>query len=293
MGATAADSKSPERAGSREDSGPVAVIRAGGGWRGLGLREVWDYREVLYFLAWRDVKVRYKQTLFGAAWALFQPILMTAVFAFVLRRYARVESPDTPYPLFVYTGMLAWIFFSTAITASGNSVVASERVVTKVWFPRLCIPFASVLACLVDLAIASSVLAVLMAVYGYAPSLSVLALPWILLVLILAAMGAGALLSALMVAYRDVRFVLPFLVQILMFATPSIYIDTRSPGPDRGFGWLDLHPLHGLIDAFRSALLGGALDWPRLAVSSAIGLSVFLLGCLYFRRVEDAFADII
>ncbi len=267
------------------------VIGPSSGWKALRLDELWAHREVLYFLALRDVKVRYRQSLFGVAWALAQPILMTCAFAFILGRFTDLPAGAWPYPIFVYAGMLPWVFFSTAITTSGNSVVASERVVTKVYFPRLCIPFASVTACLLDFALASVVLVPLMVIYGVAPGGSILLAPVILFFLVLCALGTGAFLSALMVKFRDVRFILPFLVQIMLFITPSIYLDVQSAG--QGLKLLDFHPLGGLISAFRAAVLGGTVDLPRLALSALLSVLVFVAGSLYFRRTEDVFADII
>lgn len=271
-------------------SANVTVIRPRSGWRALGLREVWEHREVLGFLALRDVKVRYRQTVLGVAWAMLQPSLLTAAFAFVLAKYASVPSGGLPYPLVVYAGMLPWTFFSTALLTSGQSVVAAERVVTKVWFPRLCIPFGSVAACLVDFALAAVPLVLLMLWYGVAPGPSLVWAPVLLACLVLLALGLGALFSAMMVAWRDVRFVLPFLVQILLFATPAVYLDS---GGAAASGLLRWHPLQAVIGGFRASLLGGAVTLSDVAIAAGTSLACFVAGCLWFRNSEDAFADVI
>jgi lipopolysaccharide transport system permease protein len=279
---------SPARA-----SEDLLVIENRGGWRALGFRELWRHREVLYLLAWRDVKVRYRQAVLGILWAVLQPLAMTAAFAFVLGRWAKLPPGEWPYAVHVYTGMLPWVFFSNAVTSAGNSVVASERLVTKVWMPRLAIPFAAVGACLVDLLLGLLPLLALLLWYGIAPGWGVLAAPLALGLLVLAAAGMGALLSALMVAYRDVKFVMPFFVQLLLFATPSIYIDTGSSAPRTGLRLLDFHPLDAAISFFRSSVLGAGLDWGRLAIAAVMVGALFLLGTAWFRRVEDGFADVI
>lgn len=276
------------------DSSEFTVITAVRGWRHLDLAGLWRAREVLQFLSWRDLKVRYKQTILGVAWALVQPIAMSLVFVYVLARYAQVPTGPWPYFLHVFTGMLPWTFFSTAISSAGNSVVASERVVTKVYFPRLCIPFAAVLAGLVDFVLGFFLLALLLIGFGVAPSWTIFMLPIIVGLLVLAAMGLGSLLAALMVAYRDIRFVMPFLIQLMLFATPSIYLQTQAPADSRGgLRLLDFHPLDGLISGFRASVLGGPFPWVGVLLGGSLSIALFYFGCLYFRRVEDDFADII
>ena len=329
------------------------VIRPVSGWQLVNVRELWHYRELLYFLAWRDVKVRYKQTVLGAAWAILQPLLMMVVFSVFFGRLAQVDSGGLPYPLFAFAGLLPWTFFATAIANAGNSVVGSERLITKIYFPRLAIPFASVGAALVDFAVAFGMLFVLMLYYQVSPTANLLAVPLAVALFLLAALGVGALLAALNVAYRDFRYVIPFLVQLWMFATPTVYMQTpevlseqsgarsqetgavgNAPRgiPSASLGertgvraaptalttdvdalsrreragvraaapvpaWikrlLNLNPMTGLIAFFRASVLGGPLPWQSLAYSTAGAACAFLLGCLYFRRVEDAFADII
>jgi lipopolysaccharide transport system permease protein len=271
----------------------LTVIERQPGWRFLNLTELWRYRELLWFLVWRDVKVRYKQTVLGAAWAVVQPLATMLVFTVFLGRMAGAASDMATYPLFVFTGLLAWTFFAGAISSSGQSVVANQSLVTKVYFPRLILPMSAVGVGLVDLVIGLGVLGVMMLCYGVAPGWGVLVLPVLTLLLVLAALGVGTLLSALTVAYRDFRHVVPFLVQLWMFATPAIYVQgTFSLGPT----WealLPLNPAQGLIANFRQAMLGGELDLYSAALSGSVGLVLLAAGCLYFRRVEKDFADII
>jgi lipopolysaccharide transport system permease protein len=279
-------------------SAPVTVITPPGRWQLLNVRELWNYRELLWFLIWRDVKVRYKQTALGAAWAILQPAMMMVVFTIFFGRMANVPAGDLPYPLFVFAGLLPWTFFATAIANAGNSVVGSERLITKIYFPRLAIPFASIGAAVVDFGVAFLLLLVLMIGYliaGYpvAPGLGVLLAVPIFAAIMLAAAGMGTLLAALNVAYRDFRYVIPFLVQVWLFATPSVYMETAELHSGRWSLLLALNPMHGLIAAFRSATLGGAMAWGQLGLSVACAAAIFLGGCLYFRKVEDKFADVI
>jgi lipopolysaccharide transport system permease protein len=207
---------------------PTTIIQPPCGWQLINVGELWRFRELLYFLAWRDVKIRYKQTALGAAWAVLQPLLMMVVFTLFFGRLAGVPSCGTPYPLFAYAGLLPWVFFSTAIAAAGNSVVQSERLITKIYFPRLAIPFAAVEAAVVDFIIAFGLLIVLMVYYGVAPDAGLLLVPAIFGMILLAALGVGTLLAALNVAYRDFRYVIPFLVQLWMFATPTVYMQPAA-----------------------------------------------------------------
>jgi lipopolysaccharide transport system permease protein len=291
------------------------------GWQWINVQELWRFRELIYFLTWRDVKVRYKQTLLGAAWAILQPLLMMFIFTIFFSRMAGVPSGGVPYPLFAYAGLLPWTFFATAIASAGNSVVGSERLITKIYFPRLGVPFAAVGAAIVDFVIACGLLIAMMVYYRVAPGPGLLLLPAIFGAILLAALGVGTLLSALNVAYRDFRYVIPFLVQIWMFATPSVYMEivdeppavasaSASPvttpatpgsssqavkGSSSGLvrAALALNPMTGLISAFRASVLGGAIAWGKLAAAMTCAVLVFVGGCFYFRRVEDSFADII
>lgn len=294
------------------------VIRPPTGWRLINVGELWRYRELLYFLTWRDVKVRYKQTLLGASWAVLQPAMMMVVFTVFFGRLADMPSGGIPYPIFVFAGLLPWTFFATAIANAGNSVVGSERLITKIYFPRLAIPFASVGAALVDFAVAFSMMLALMIWYQVMPTAQLLLIPVLVVFLATAALGVGTLLAALNVAYRDFRYVIPFLVQLWMFATPSVYMDINSAEPEAtaqvasaddqstqpesdeasvtssAVKWLlSLNPMTALIAAFRAAVLGTAISWTSVAVSAAATVLLFVAGCLYFRRVETSFADII
>ncbi len=312
-------------AGTAEATPPPVVtrIRPASGWQWINFAELWQYRELVYFLTWRDVKVRYKQTLLGAAWAILQPLLMMVIFTIFFGRLAGVPSGGFPYPLFAYAGLLPWTFFSTAIANAGNSVVGSERLVTKIYFPRLAIPFAAVGAAVADFVIAFGLLIAMMVYYRAAPGPGLLLVPAIFGAILLAGLGVGTLLAALNVAYRDFRYVIPFLVQIWMFATPSVYMEivvepaavasasvssattpaaapaASSPAPAKRSGSglvraaLALNPMNGLISAFRASVLGGTIPWGKLAAAMTCAVLVFVGGCIYFRRVEDSFADII
>jgi lipopolysaccharide transport system permease protein len=271
----------------------LTVIERRSGWQVVDLRELWRYRELLYFLTWRDIKVRYKQTALGAAWAVLQPFATMVVFSLFVGRLVEAAPGGVPYPLFVFAGLLPWNFFANGITAGGTSVVGNQNLVTKVYFPRLAIPISAAGAGLVDFAVAFGMLTVLMAYYGVMPGLGLLLAPAILLLLVAAMLGAGILLAALTVAYRDFRHVVPFLVQFGMFATPCIYLSPDVVAGPTGQAVLPLNPAYGLILNFRQAVLGGPFDWYALAVSAAVGLGLLAFGCLYFRRVERRFADII
>jgi lipopolysaccharide transport system permease protein len=271
----------------------VTILRPAAGWQLINLRELWQFRELILQLAWRDVKVRYKQTILGVAWAVLQPALMMIVFTICFGRMAGLSSGDVPYPLFVYAGLLPWMFFASAITNAGNSVVGSERLITKVYFPRLSIPIAAVATAGVDFLVALGLLVILMVAYGVAWSPSLLLVPILFGLIALAALGVGTLLAALTVAYRDFRHAAPFIVQLWMFATPTVYM---QPAPDASGGLralLTLNPMTGLIGAFRAAALGGPIAWDQVGISLVTVVLVFFVGCLYFRKVEDQFADII
>jgi lipopolysaccharide transport system permease protein len=272
---------------------PLTVLEPRPGWHLIDLRELWRYRELLYFLTWRDVKIRYKQTVLGAGWAILQPLATMVVFSLFFRRAAGDPSSHVPYSLFVLAGLVPWMFFSNAISQAGQSVVGNHNLVTKIYFPRLLIPLGAVTAGLVDLAVAMGMLLIMMLWYGVAPNWEFVLVPALTFGLTLAALGVGTLLSALTVAYRDFRYVVPFMVQLWMFATPSIYLQSRSEVGSRLRYVLPLNPAYGLIANFRQAMLGGSLEGYSLTVSSAVSVLLVLGGCLYFRRVERDFADII
>jgi lipopolysaccharide transport system permease protein len=271
------------------------VILPPRGWQWLNLAELWQFRDLLYFLTLRDVKVRYKQTVLGVAWAVLQPLLMMVVFSIFFGRLAQLPSSGPSYQVFVYAGLLPWTFFATAVANAGNSVIGSERLITKVYFPRLAVPFAAVGAAVVDFLIALTLLAGLMLWEGVAPGLLLLLLPVVFLPLLLAALGMGTLLAALNVRYRDFRYVIPFLLQLWMFATPSVYMDvSKLEATGSWLPWLiAANPLNGVIASFRAAALDLPMPWTQLGIGAAASGVVFLAGCLYFRKVEDSFADVI
>jgi lipopolysaccharide transport system permease protein len=271
---------------------PVTVIRPSSGWRSLDLRELWSYRELLYFLVWRDVKVRYKQTALGASWAILQPFLTMVVFSIFFGRLAGVPSDGLPYPLFAFAALVPWTFFATGLTQAANSLVGSQDLIKKVYFPRLAIPAAAVLASGVDFIIAFVVLLLMMAVYGYAPTFGVLILPALVLLALVTALGAGLWLAALNVQYRDVRLTVPFLVQIWLFATPIAYPSSMLDGAWRTL--YAINPMVGVVEGFRWALLGTETSpGPMIVVSGLAALALLAAGALYFRRMENTFADIV
>lgn len=271
----------------------LIIIERRTGWQWVQAKDLWRFRELLYFLVWRDIKVRYKQTVLGAAWAVLQPFAMMLVFSLFFGRLGGMPSANLQYPLFVFAGLLAWFFFANALGSAGQSVIGNQNLITKVYFPRLLIPMAAVAVCLVDLAIGFPMLLILMAYYGVTLGWSVLWVPLILLGLVIASIGVGTWLSALTVAYRDFRYVIPFMIQLWMFATPSIYMQTSAILNPRWSYVLPLNPAHGLIANFRAAMLGRELEPYSLAVSLGVSLVLLILGCLYFQRVERSFADVI
>ncbi|MBV8359248.1 MAG: ABC transporter permease [Deltaproteobacteria bacterium] len=272
-------------------SEPLTIIEGGRRWPGLGLRDLWTYRELLYFLAWRDVKVRYKQTVLGAAWAILQPLLTMVVFTVLFGRLARMPTDGEPYPLFCYTALLPWNFFVTAVSNSSSSLVANNNLITKVYFPRLVIPAAAVSAGLVDLAIASAVLMVMMPCYGIGLHPALLMLGPLVAATTLFAAAVGAWSAAMNVKYRDVRYALPFAIQILMFLTPIIY--PVSFVPTRWRWALGLNPMSGIVQGFRDAVFGRPFQWTALALSFSMAAGLALLAAFIFRRMEREFADII
>jgi lipopolysaccharide transport system permease protein len=271
---------------------PVSTLRPSSGWIRLNLGELWDYRELLYFLVWRDIKVRYKQTALGAAWAILQPTLTMLVFSIFFGRFAKMPSDGVPYPVFVLAALLPWQLFSFALTESSNSLVASQNLITKVYFPRLVIPIAAVLAALVDFAIAFAVLLILMVWYGIYPTSAIVFLPVFLLLALTTALAVGLWLSALNVKYRDVRYTIPFLAQFWMFATPVAYPSSIVPEPWRTlFG---LNPMAGVVEGFRWALLGKSTGSGPLLIVSVLAVLVLLVtGLRYFRKTEATFADVV
>ncbi len=271
---------------------PVFHIDPPTGWTLIGLRELWDHRELLYFLTWRDVKVRYKQTALGAAWAIIQPLFMMLVFSLFFGRLAKIPSDGIPYPIFTFCALLPWQLFAHALTESSNSLVANERLITKVYFPRLVVPIAAVLGGLVDFAVAFVILIIMMAYYGLVPTWAVITLPGFILLAVMTALAVGLWLSALNVKYRDVRYTINFLIQFWLFATPIAY--PSSLVPERWRALYGLNPMAGVVEGFRWALLGkqeapGAMLW----VSVAVVVVLLFGGLFYFRRMEQEFADVV
>jgi lipopolysaccharide transport system permease protein len=260
---------------------------------GIGFKELWRYRELLYFLTWRDVKVRYKQTVLGVIWAVLQPFMTMIVFSFFFGRLAGMSkgTDGVPYPVWVFAGLLPWTYFASALGSASSSLVGSTNLVTKVFFPRLVIPVASVGAGLVDFAVASSVLVGLMLYYKTGVSGQILLVPLFLIGTVLTATGVGSFLAALTVKYRDFRYVVPFMLQIWMFVTPVIYPPKLIPASARWI--LELNPMSGMIQGFRASFLGQPFEWTSIAISFAVAALLFLTGTTYFRRVERSFADII
>ena len=269
----------------------VTVIEPPRGWHMLDWRELWAYRELLWVLATRDIKVRYKQAVLGTAWAVIRPFTTMVIFSVVFGALAKIPSDGYPYPVFVFAGLLPWLFFSAAISASGQSLVGSAHLVSKVYFPRLIIPLASVGAALVDLLISTAILLLMMLWYGVGWSWGLLAAPLLLLAVVFTALGVGTLLSGLTVAYRDFTHLTPFLVQVWMYVTPVIFPVSIVP---KQWQWLlYLNPMTGLVEGFRAAFLGKPFDLVGLGISFAIALCAFAWGVAYFEKVERRFADII
>jgi lipopolysaccharide transport system permease protein len=272
---------------------PLVTIEPSKSWVTLGLRDVWRYRELLYFLTWRDVKVRYKQTALGAAWAILQPLLTMLIFTLFFGNLAGIgnRTDGIPYPIFAYAGLLIWTFFANAVTNSGNSLVGSANLITKIYFPRMIIPGAAVGAGLVDFAIAFLILCGLMVYYHIGVRWSILMLPVLLALTTLLALSVGMWMSALNVKYRDIRYALPFLIQLWMFVSAVIYPSSMVGGKLRVA--LMLNPVAGIIENFRACLFGRAFDWTALAVSFVITLILLVYSAYSFRRMERTFADIV
>lgn len=269
------------------------TIRPPKGLVDVNLPEIWKYRELLYIFAWRDIKVRYKQTFLGIAWAIFQPFMTMVVFTVIFGRLASIPSDGVPYPIFVYTGLLLWNYFSSALTSASDCLVSNGSIIQKVYFPRLILPLSTAVTPLVDFCFAFLVLIGMMVYFHYSPTLlGIIMLPVLLLITLLSASGLGFFLSSVNVKFRDVRFILPFFIQILLFVTPVIYPPSVISAKYR---WIiDLNPMTGIISFARSTLLGrGTVDWTQLGISTLTGLIILALGIAYFRKTERFFADIL
>lgn len=274
------------------DSGYTLTIKPRSGWIGINVRELWRFRELFYIFAWRDFKVRYKQMAIGVAWAVLQPFVAMVIFSVFFGGLAKIPSDDIPYPIFVYSGLLFWNYFSHSLGAAGNSLIGNEAILKKIYFPRLLLPMSATITPLVDFAFALVVLVGIMVYYQFAPSLvGVLLLPVLVLLSFLSASGLGAFLAAINVRYRDVREALPFVIQTLFFVTPVIYPTTLLP---ERFRWLlGLNPMTGVIEAARAGIVGDRpVNVQLLLVSAAIAVTFFLVGIFYFRRTERVFADV-
>jgi lipopolysaccharide transport system permease protein len=262
------------------------------GWFKINLRELYQYRELLFFLIWRDIKVRYKQTVLGAAWAIIQPFFTMVVFSLFFGQLAKVPSDDIPYPIFSYAALVPWTFFANGLSQSANSLVGSSHLITKVYFPRLIIPVATVVSGIVDFALAFLVLLGMIFFYGIVPTVNVIWLPLFLLLALITALGVGLWLSALNVQFRDVRYAVPFLIQFWLFATPIAYSSSLLSEPWRTI--YGLNPMVGVVEGFRWALLGTAnAPGPIIGVSALASLAILISGLFYFRRMEDTFADVV
>jgi lipopolysaccharide transport system permease protein len=270
---------------------PVTYIRPSRGWVSVNLREIWQYRELLYFLVWRDIKVRYKQTALGAAWAIIQPFFTMVVFSIFFGRLAGIPSDGVPYPVFAFAALVPWTFFANGLSQSANSLVIDQNLIKKVYFPRLAIPTATVLAGTVDFVLAFLVLLGMMLYFGITPTANVVWLPPLLLLALVTSLGVGLWFAALNVQYRDVRYIVPFLVQFWLFATPIAYPSSLLEEPWRTL--YGINPMVGVVEGFRWALLGTeTAPGPMIAVSAAAAVAILVGGALYFRRMEKTFADV-
>jgi len=270
---------------------PLVVIKPSGSWVNLGLRDLWAYRELLYFLIWRDVKVRYKQAVLGILWVVLQPLLTTLILTIFLGKFARVPSDGLPYPVFVYAGLLPWTFFAAALTSSGNSLVGNSNLITKIYFPRMIIPAAAVGARLVDFGIGFLNLIGLMIYYRVGVAKSIVVLPLVVVLITLLALAVGMWATALNVKYRDVGVMLPVLIQLWMFASPVMYPTSIVPAR---LQWIyKLNPTTGILDGFRSALFGRPIDWAALGISTGFTIGLLVYSAYAFRRMEKNFADVV
>jgi lipopolysaccharide transport system permease protein len=271
---------------------PSIVVEPGRGWTKINLRELWDYRDLLFFLTWRDINVRYKQTVLGAAWAIIQPFLSMIVFSFFFGKLAQIPSEGVPYPIFSFAALLPWQYFSTAMANSANSLVNSSNLLSKVYFPRLLIPLSGVLLPLVDLAIAFIMMIAMMFYFGVIPTWNFVWLPVFVLLAVITSLGIGLWLAALNVHYRDVRYIVPFLVQFGLFISPVVY--SSSLLPEKWRMWYGLNPMAGVIEGFRWSLLGQyTLPRSLVAVSALVAIFLIVSGLAYFGRVEKSFADVV
>ena len=280
------------RKNNMQENLPITIIKPKKFFSFKDITEVWKYKELLFFFTWRDLKVRYKQTFIGISWAIFQPLITMIVFTVFFGGLAKIPSDGTPYPIFVFTGLLFWQFFSSALSETSNCLVANQAIITKVYFPRLILPFSSVMTKLVDFLIAAVILAIMMIFYGFSPEIeSILVIPLVLIISFMASTGLGLILAAINVKYRDVRYALPFFIQILLFVTPVIY-----PASIAGkYSWiLALNPMTGAIQSARASLLGTTpVNWELIGISFIACFVLMFIGIYIFKKVERYFADIV
>lgn len=268
----------------------VTIIRPGRGWRRIDFAELWRFRELLYFLTWRDIRVRYKQTVLGGAWAIIQPVVTMVIFTIIFGKFGKMPSDGLPYPIFLYAALMPWQFFSSAVTSGGMSLVNQAHLLRKIYFPRLFVPTGTIGTCIVDFALAFGVYGVLMVWFGIYPGWNILLLPLLLVLTLMTALGVGFILSSLTVTYRDLKFVIPFMMQVWMFASPVVFPVSLLEGPYR---WvLALNPMTGIIQGYRSALLNQPIDWSLLMIATGMGLLCLVFGTYNFARTERRFADV-
>jgi lipopolysaccharide transport system permease protein len=270
---------------------PVKIIRPLDGWLPIDLKELWEYRELVYTFAMRDIKVRYKQTALGAAWAVIQPFMMMVVFTIFFGKLAKIPSEGIPYPLFSYAALLPWTLFSEGITRSTNSMITNANIMTKVYFPRLVMPISGILSPLIDFMIAFIILIAMMLYYGFVPTINIIWLPVFILLALMTSLGVGLWLSAFNVQYRDFQYTLPFLIQLWLFASPVVYPSTLLP---ESYRWIyGLNPMAGVIEGFRWALLGTNPPSSMIAFSFVIVMVLLISGAYYFKRMEKTYADVV
>lgn len=275
-----------------QDKGTVIRVEPSKGWASLRLRELWKYRELLYFFIWRDIKVRYKQTVLGATWAIIQPFFTMIVFSLFFGRLAKIPSDGIPYPLFSYSALVVWTFFASSMGLASNSLVGNANLIKKVYFPRMAIPIATVLSCLVDFMLAFTVLIGMIFYYGMVPTINMIWLPFLLLLALITSLGTSLWLCAMNIQFRDVRYAVPFLIQMWLFATPIVY--PSSMIPDRWRTLYGINPMVGVVEGFRWALLGIDTEPGSIIIVSTLAALVFLVsGALFFRHLEKTFADVV
>jgi lipopolysaccharide transport system permease protein len=277
---------------TRIENIPVTIIRPSRGWKGLDFKELWRYRELFYFLIWRDIKVRYKQSLLGAAWAILQPLLTMIIFTIFFGRWAGIPTDDVPQPVFYFAGILPWQLFQSGVSKAGTSLVASRNLITKIYFPRIAVPIAPIIAGLLDFGLAFLILIGLMFFYGIVPTTAIWTLPLFIFLALITAAGVGIWLAGLNVAYRDIGYIIPFLLQVWFFLSPIVYSSTIVPESLRPY--YGLNPMAGVVQGFRWAILGvGEPVVTDLVASIGVAILLLLTGIFYFKRMERTFADVV